>query len=60
MEKLILFFKIITWIGAIIGTIFSIMCIAGTLTYPRSRGELFDKINGVKRTYSMLLGSLLQ
>lgn len=51
MEKLILFLKIIAWIGAISSTLFTGMCIYGTLTYPGSTEELLDKLNGKKVVY---------
>jgi hypothetical protein len=51
MEKLIFFLKIIAWVGAIISTVFTFLCVYATLNYPNSRDELMDKIRGVKRTY---------
>ena len=42
------FLMIIAWIGAVISTIFFILCTYMTITYPGSPEEMFDKIQGKK------------
>ena len=51
MEKLIFFLKIIAWVFAIISTVFTFLCVYGTLTYPGSVDETIDRLQGVKRSY---------
>lgn len=51
MEKFIFFLKIIAWVFGIISTVFSLMCIYGTIKYPGSVDETIDKLQGVSRSY---------
>lgn len=51
MEKLIFFLKIIAWVFAIISTVFTFICVYGTLKYPGSMDETLDRLQGLKRSY---------
>jgi hypothetical protein len=53
MEKLLNFFMIIAWIGAIFSTIATLLCLYKSMTYNGSKEQLFDSFQGKQATWPM-------